>query len=133
MMNRLIVLYDGVCNFCNAGVSFVVARDPEGRLTFEPLQSELGQTLLEKFGLSTGDSQTMVLVEGDRHYTRSSAALRIARRLKWPWPMLFGFMAVPPIIRDAVYNVIATNRYKWWGRMDSCPTPDPAVKKRTRR
>ena len=110
-----------------------MARDPEGRLTFEPLQSELGQTLLEKFGLSTDDSQTMVLVEGDRHYTRSSAALRIARRLNWPWPMLFGFMAVPPIIRDAVYNVIATNRYKWWGRMDSCPTPDPAVKKRTRR
>src|SRR5688500_14800861 len=84
-----ILLFDGVCNLCNAAVNFVIDRDPKARIKFASLQSAAGQQLLQRFGLSTSDFDTMVLVEGNRYYTRSSAGLRLARRLKQPWPLLY--------------------------------------------
>lgn len=125
-----LILFDGVCNFCNASVNFIIRRDPKGVFRFAPLQSEAGKKTLQKFHLSTTDLDTMVLIEGDRFFTRSSAGLRIARRLTGLWPLLFIFIIIPKFLRDAVYNLVARNRYKWWGKRDACMVPTPEVKKR---
>jgi predicted DCC family thiol-disulfide oxidoreductase YuxK len=125
-----VVLFDGVCNFCNASVNFIIRRDPKGEFRFAPLQSEVGKKYLEKFHLSTTDLDTMVLVEGERVFTRSTAGLRIARRLTGLWPLFSAFLIVPKFLRDAVYRVIAKNRYRWWGKRDACMVPSPAVRAR---
>jgi predicted DCC family thiol-disulfide oxidoreductase YuxK len=128
--NRPLILFDGVCNFCNASVAFIIKRDPEGVFKFAPLQSDAGQVLLRKFSLSTTDLDTMVLIEDDRAFTRSTAGLRIARHLKWPWPLSYAFIAVPKFLRDAVYRFIARNRYKWWGKRDACMVPTAEERER---
>ena len=129
-MDRAIILFDGVCNFCNASVNFILKRDPKGIFRFTPLQSEAGQNLLKKFGLSTDDLDTMLLIDGDKHYTRSSAGLRIAARLSGLWPIFAVFLIVPKFLRDIVYKVIAKNRYRWWGKRDTCMIPTPEMKDR---
>jgi predicted DCC family thiol-disulfide oxidoreductase YuxK len=118
------ILFDGVCNLCNASVQFIIQRDPKKRFRFASLQSEYGQSMLQKYGLST-DIKTIVLIEGGKSYDRSSAALRMARRLNGAWPILFIFILVPPFLRNAVYNFIARNRYTWFGRQETCGLPDP--------
>ncbi len=128
-MNPLI-LFDGVCNFCNASVNFIVARDPGKIFRFTPLQSATGQETLKRFNLSTTDLDTMVLVEGETVATRSTAGLKIARRLSGLWPLFSAFLIVPKFLRDAVYNLIAKNRYRWWGKRDACMVPTPEVRER---
>jgi predicted DCC family thiol-disulfide oxidoreductase YuxK len=128
--NRPIVLFDGVCNLCNGVVRFLYPRDPRARLRFTNLQSDSGQALLEKFGMPTEDFDSFVLVEGDKAYTQSHGALRTLRYLRFPWPLLYGLMLVPPFIRNAVYDWIARNRYGWFGRMDACPVPTPELQAR---
>jgi predicted DCC family thiol-disulfide oxidoreductase YuxK len=125
-----ILLFDGVCNLCNAAVNFVIDRDPRARIKFASLQSAAGQQLLQRFGLSTSDFDTMVLIEGDRYYTRSTAGLRVARHLKKPWPLLYGLIIVPPPLRNLVYNFIARHRYRWFGRSQECRVPTPELKAR---
>ncbi len=129
-MDQAIVLFDGVCNFCNAGINFVMDRDPEKRIRFAPLQSEAGQRLLKKFNLSPTALDTLILIEGEKSYTKSAAALRIAKRLQGLWPLLYIFIVVPPFIRDAVYDFIARNRYKWFGKTEACRVPTPELKER---
>lgn len=118
-----IVLFDGVCMMCSSIVRFVYERDPHARLRFAPLQSDAGQALLRRFGLATDSMDTFVLVEGDRFYTRSTAALRLLRRLRGPWPLLYAGIAVPRPLRDAVYAFVAKRRYRWFGRSDACMMP----------
>lgn len=130
MEHQRIVLFDGVCNFCNGTVQFVIKNDPAKRFKFAALQSETGQTLLQKHGFSLSDFDTFVLVDGDRAYTKSGAALRMARGLKMPWPLLYGFIIVPAFIRDAAYSLVARNRYKWFGKKDACMIPDPGQRDR---
>lgn len=125
-----ILLFDGVCNLCNAAVNFVIDRDPRGRLRFASLQSQTGQQLLERFDLPTRDFDTMVLVQDDQCFTRSAAGLRIARLLKWPWPLLYGLVLVPRPVRDAAYGLIARNRYRWFGQSEACRVPTPELKAR---
>jgi len=125
-----LVLFDGVCNLCNASVSFIIERDPAARFRFAPMQSEAGGALLRRHGLSTLDLESMVLIEGGRCYTRSAAALRIARRLAWPWKLLCGLLAVPAPLRDALYNWVARNRYRWFGRSETCRLPTPELARR---
>ncbi len=129
-MNHPVVLFDGVCNFCNASVNFIIKRDPKHLFRFAALQSDAGIKLLTQLGLSTTSIDTIVLVIGDQYYTRSSAALRIARRLSGLWPLLFGFIIVPAFIRDALYNLIARHRYNWFGKQDTCMVPTPEVRSR---
>ena len=117
---NLIILFDGVCNFCDGTVRFIAKRDSNKIFKFAPLQSRTAQEFLKKFGLRTGDFDTMVLVEGDRVCTKSSAFLEITRRLGKLWPVLYVFKVVPRPIRDWVYGVIAQNRYRWFGRKDAC-------------
>jgi len=123
-----VILFDGVCNLCNGFVQFVIARDPGGRFQFGPLQSEAAQRLLASAPPSPGDS--VVLIEDGRAFTRSTAALRILRRLTFPWPFAYAAILIPRPIRDAVYDVVAGNRYRWFGRRDRCMVPTPEVRKR---
>ncbi|MCA9433751.1 MAG: DUF393 domain-containing protein, partial [Candidatus Omnitrophica bacterium] len=118
-----IILFDGVCNFCNSSVDFVIARDPKGIFRLGALQSEEAKPYLEKYEIDPDDLSSMALIEDGKLYRRSTAALRIARRLKQPWPLLYVFIVIPPFVRDFVYNWIAKNRYKWFGKMESCRMP----------
>ncbi len=129
-MNDAVVLFDGVCNLCNGSVQFIIARDPGGRLRFAALESEAARRLLTECGVREALPDSVVLVEGGTVYTRSSAALRIARRLRFPWPMLYGLRIVPPVLRDAVYDFIARNRYRWFGKREVCMIPTPEFRSR---
>lgn len=127
---RATVLFDGVCNLCNASVLFVIDRDPGGRFRFAPLQSDEGRAVLREHGFAGGDLSSVVLVERGRVYTRSAAALRIARRLTGAWPLLYALVAVPRPLRDAVYDWVARNRYRWFGREAACRMPTPELRRR---
>lgn len=109
------IVFDGVCNLCNAFVQFVIARDPEGLFRF-------------RFAGSAADF--VVLIEDDRRYTRSTAVLRIARRLRFPWPLAYVLVAVPRPVRDWVYDRVARSRYRWFGRREACMIPTPALRTR---
>lgn len=125
-----LILFDGVCNFCCFWIQFLIRRDPNRRFRFAALQSSAGQETLRRLGLSADHLTTMILVEGDRHYVKSSAALRIARRMRGPWPPLFVFIVVPAPVRDFFYDFVARNRYRWFGRQESCMTPTADVRER---
>ena len=125
-----IVLFDGVCNLCNASVNFLLDRDPEGQFRFAALQSEAGHRHLERCGLAPGDLESFVLVEEGRCYRRSEAALRVARRLPGAWRLLYGLIILPPSVRDALYDVVARHRYRWFGRRDTCRLPTPEEQER---
>lgn len=123
-----IILFDGVCNLCNSSVNFVIDRDSERNFRYAALQSETGQDFLRKHGLNAEDFDSIVLVEGDAFYRKSTAALRIARKLDGAWPLFYAFIIIPPFIRNFFYDIIAKNRYKWFGRMDECRIPTPELK-----
>jgi predicted DCC family thiol-disulfide oxidoreductase YuxK len=126
-----VVLFDGVCNLCNASVSFIIDRDPAGRFRFAALQSEAGRELLERHGRPvTATPESVVLVEAGRVYEQSTAALRIARRLKGGWKLLYAFALVPRPLRDLVYRWIARNRYRSFGREEACRRPTPELERR---
>ena len=129
--NGGIILFDGVCNLCNAFVRFVVKRDRSGYFRFASLQSEKGRELLTQYAPEkVGSVDTVVLIENNCAYYQSTAALRIARKLHGWWPLAYGFTVFPAFIRNALYNVIAANRYNWFGRTDECPLPTPETAKR---
>jgi predicted DCC family thiol-disulfide oxidoreductase YuxK len=129
-VNEPIVLFDGVCKVCDASVNFLLDHDRQARLRFAALQSGTGQTLLRRFGLRTSDFDTIVLVEGGRCSTRSTAALRVASYLDRPFCYLAGLLLVPAFLRDPAYNLLAGNRYRWFGRLDACRIPTPEVRAR---
>jgi predicted DCC family thiol-disulfide oxidoreductase YuxK len=127
----LVVLFDGHCNFCSSVVNFLIDRDPRGRLKFAALQSEAGQRLLAAHGLPMPDvPDTMVFIEGDRAHVRSDAALATTKYLSGLWPLVRVGFVVPRFVRDAVYKVVATNRYRWFGKTESCRIPTPALRAR---
>lgn len=125
-----IILFDGVCNFCNASINFVMDHDPKYLFKFAALQSDFAKEKLAKAGLNTNDFDSVVLIEGDKVYTRSTAALRIARLLSGAWPLMYGFVIVPPFIRNAVYDLVARNRYRWFGKSENCRLPSPEERAR---
>ncbi len=118
-----LVFFDGVCNFCNASINFIMKHDKNGQFRFAPLQSDLAKKKLPHFGIDPGNMETFVLLESEQVYTRSTAALRIARKLNGLWPLLYGLIIVPPFIRNFVYDFVARNRYRWFGKMESCRVP----------
>ena len=125
-----IILFDGVCNLCHRSVQFVLPRDKKGVFRFASLQSPVGQALLKKYGLSDGQTDSFVLVEMGRVYTRSSAALRVVKKLKGLWPLLTVTWIVPRPLRDRVYDYVARHRYQWFGKEESCWLPTPEWKGR---
>lgn len=128
--DEAVVLFDGVCNLCNGLVAFLIPRDPDGRLRFAALQSDAGQELLARHGLPTEGFDSFVLVEGDRVCTKSDAAIRVTRLLGWPYSAERIGRLLPSGLPDSVYNVVADNRYDWFGRKDQCMVPDEDVSDR---
>ena len=125
-----VLLFDGVCNLCNSSVQFIIERDPDALFRFASLQSEEGQSLLQAFDNRPEDLSSVVLIQDGQLYARSDAALKVARQLKGLWPLLYAFIVIPRRIRDAVYNWIAKNRYRWFGKQDACMMPTPGMSSR---
>jgi predicted DCC family thiol-disulfide oxidoreductase YuxK len=129
-MDPPIILFDGVCNLCNASIDFVLERDPKAHFRFASLQGEAGRALLRLHSIPADDMNSVVLVENNRTYTRSTAALRIARILTFPWPLLSVFLFLPAQVRDLFYDLVAQNRYRWFGQRETCRMPTPELKAR---
>lgn len=125
-----LLLFDGVCNLCNSSVQFIIKRDPKGTFRFAALQSALGQKELQQYQLKADSLESIVLILDGKVWQRSNAALEIARRLSGLWPALYIFKIIPRFIRDWVYDLIANNRYRWFGRQDQCMIPTPELKSR---
>ncbi|WP_166242030.1 thiol-disulfide oxidoreductase DCC family protein [Paenibacillus turpanensis] len=137
MKQNSIVLFDGVCNLCNGAVQFILKRDRNERFRFAAQQSEAGQKLMKAHGVdqeaSEGHGDTagsFVLIEGGRAYLRSAAALRIAKGLGFPWSLCYAGIVIPRPVRDAMYRYVAKNRYRWFGKQESCMMPTPQLKSR---
>lgn len=128
--NKTLVLFDGVCNLCNGTVQFIINRDPKGTFKFTSLQSEAGQEVIKKFNLPVNSLHSILVVENNVCYERSDAALHIAKHLPWPWKWLPAFGILPRFIRDGVYDLIAKNRYRMFGKQDSCMLPTPELRGR---
>ncbi|MGE7602386.1 thiol-disulfide oxidoreductase DCC family protein [Peribacillus sp. NPDC097675] len=125
-----IILFDGECNFCDSSVQFIIKLDPKGLFQFASLQSPTGQVLQKKYGVPE-DIDSIILIEKGKAYYKSAAALRICRHLKGAWKLLSGFTIVPRPIRNAAYDIIARNRYKWFGKKEeSCMLPSASIRKR---
>jgi predicted DCC family thiol-disulfide oxidoreductase YuxK len=127
MGEHSIILFDGVCNVCTGAVQFVIKKDQKNHFRFASLQSQQGQNILIRHQLPVNDFNSFVLVENEKVYTRSDAALKVTKNLSGLWPLLYGFIVVPKFIRDGIYNLIAKNRYKWFGKKDSCMIPTPEI------
>jgi predicted DCC family thiol-disulfide oxidoreductase YuxK len=127
-----VVLFDGVCNLCSSSVRFIVDHDSGAFFKFASLQSDAAKHLMAEHGVvqPPGDPTSIVLVEDGRAYERSTAALRIARRLDGIWRLAWGFIVVPRPLRDVVYDFIARHRYRWFGKKDVCMVPTPELRAR---
>jgi predicted DCC family thiol-disulfide oxidoreductase YuxK len=125
-----VVLFDGVCNLCNSTVHFIIARDPASYFRFAPLQSPSAAALMGDNAPVQTAPDSVVLVEDGKTYQASTAALRIARKLPWPWKLLYGFIVVPRFLRDPFYYLIARNRYRWFGKQEACWLPTPELRSR---
>ncbi len=130
MTSQPTILFDGVCNFCNGAVNFVIKRDKQSRIKFAALQSDRGQQLLKQFNLPTHTFDSFLFIEDSKVYTQSTAALKVCNYLSALWPLLYGFIIVPKFIRDGIYSWIAKNRYKWFGKKDQCMIPSPEISAR---
>ncbi|MBM7702009.1 thiol-disulfide oxidoreductase DCC family protein [Metabacillus iocasae] len=129
-MTKQIILFDGVCNLCEHSVQFIIKHDPRALFSFASLQSDIGQRLLKERGLSPDNIQSVVYVTDKKVYTSSTAALKIAYHLDGGWKWLYYLIVIPKPIRDLFYSFIAKNRYKWFGKTESCLLPNPENKKR---
>jgi len=125
-----IVLFDGVCNLCNRSVQFIIKHDKKKQFLFASLQGKFGQEVLKKHNFSTESLNTLILMEGEKIFTRSTGVLRMMKHLGGAWSLLYGFIIVPTFIRDIVYNWVSKNRYKWFGKKDECMIPSPELKER---
>ncbi|SDF43628.1 Predicted thiol-disulfide oxidoreductase YuxK, DCC family [Halorubrum xinjiangense] len=125
-----IVLFDGVCNLCSGFVQFILPRDPEGKYRFASLQSDVGRALLAEHGLATEELDSIVLIEDGESYVKSAAVIRIATGLGGRYRLLSPFRYVPKAVRDRVYDFVADNRYRWFGKKDRCVRPSEDVESR---
>lgn len=125
-----IVLFDGVCNLCNTTVQFIIRHDRQHLFRFAALQSEAGLYFLKKYNLPTQNFESFVLVYQQKHYTQSNAALNLLYHLGSIWRIGYGLILVPPFLRNSIYNFIAQNRYRWFGRQETCLMPTPELKAR---
>jgi predicted DCC family thiol-disulfide oxidoreductase YuxK len=127
-VNHPVILFDGVCNLCSASVQYVIKHDPKKIFRFASLQSSFAQKILSNHNLPLNTYHSFILFENNKIYTRSTAALMVAKRLNGFVKMLAAFIIIPKFIRDGVYNIIAKKRYKWFGRKNECWIPTPELK-----
>jgi predicted DCC family thiol-disulfide oxidoreductase YuxK len=121
----MIVVFDAHCLLCSGSVQFLLRHDREQRLLFATVQSDPGRALLERTGIDAIDPESFVLVDGERYWTETAAALRVADALGWPWRLAWIGWLIPSPLRDALYRCVARNRYRWFGRREVCFIPDP--------
>ena len=125
-----VILFDGVCNLCNSTVQRVIKNDKNDVFRFTALQSAVGMVMVTELGIDTAETDSIILIEGDSYSVKSTAALKIAKELSSGYPLLYGFIIIPTAVRNWVYDFIAKNRYKWYGKQDSCMIPTPEMKKK---
>jgi predicted DCC family thiol-disulfide oxidoreductase YuxK len=128
--NGPIVLFDGVCNLCNATVQFLIKQDRKKKLRYASLQGAFGQKTLREFGLDATAPASFILLDGGQIHTHSTGALRVLSHLGGYWRILSWLKIVPRFIRDGVYNIIARNRYRWFGKRENCMVPGEGVRER---
>lgn len=124
------MLFDGVCRLCTGSVAFVLRHEKDQSLRFAPMQSAAGARLMQRFGVEPGQMKTFVVIADGRAYVRSDAAIRVARFLRGGWRLLGAVRFVPRPIRDRAYDVVARNRYRWFGRHEACLAPGPGLRGR---
>jgi predicted DCC family thiol-disulfide oxidoreductase YuxK len=125
-----VILFDGVCNFCNYWVNFAIKRDRKKKLRFTSLQGETAKQLLPKYNINSTSLSSVIFIDKGIGFTQSSAAIRICKHLDGGWKLFYGFMIIPKFIRDFFYNVIARNRYRWFGKKETCMIPTPELRER---
>ncbi|WP_293300778.1 thiol-disulfide oxidoreductase DCC family protein [Allomuricauda sp.] len=126
---KKVILFDGVCNLCNSSVQFVIKRDRKDMFRYTALQSEVGQQMIKERGIDTSQVDSIILIEpGVAYYTKSDAALKIGQSFGGGYVLLAIFTWIPKSIRDAIYDFVARNRYKWFGKQESCMIPTPELK-----
>ena len=125
-----LILFDGVCNLCNASVQFVIRHDRAGKFRFAAIQSEIGREIFQRHGLDPAKLQTFVFITDGRIFLRSDAAIEVVARFGGAWKLLRVLSLVPRSLRDAIYSFIAQNRYRWFGRQEVCMIPTPEIKER---
>ncbi|NIK91803.1 thiol-disulfide oxidoreductase DCC family protein [Mangrovimonas sp. CR14] len=127
--HKELILFDGVCNLCDSSIQFIIKHDKHNTFLFTPLQSELSQSIIEQFGIDTQKIDSIILFrKNEGVFYKSTAALKIASKLKFPINILASFIILPKLIRDTVYDFIARNRYTWFGKKESCMIPTPELK-----
>lgn len=128
--NKQLILFDGVCNLCNSSVLYVIKRDKKDKFLFAPLQSEIGEALIKEFKIDTDKTDSILLYNPESNFIKhkSSAALHIAKHLGFPSHLMVIFFIIPTFIRNLVYDYVAKNRYKWYGKKDACMIPTPELK-----
>lgn len=124
-----IILFDGECNFCDHSVQFIIKRDKKAIFKFASIQSDFGKEIIRKFNIPA-NIDSLILAEGNKCYVKSSAALRICKNLKGGWKLFYCLLLVPKSLRNYCYDIIAKNRYKWFGKKDSCMLPSPEIRDR---
>ncbi len=135
MSNRIsseksLLLFDGVCNLCNGFVQFVIEQDPQAKFRFASLQSETGQRILEEMNMPATDLKTVILRKNGRIYTHSDVALEVAKELGGIWSLVYVGKILPKALRDKIYDWVAANRYRWFGKQESCWLPSPELQER---
>lgn len=125
-----VILFDGVCNFCNAGINFIIRQDKKKVFRFAALQSDAGQKILKQYNLPTEGFESFILIANGKVYKKSAAGLRVYGKLPWYWKWTQAFWIAPKFLRDAIYNWIARNRYKWFGKKEECMVPTPELRSR---
>lgn len=129
-VNTQIVIFDGICNFCNSSVNFIIARDPEGKFSFAPMQGEAAKMLMKQHGIDNPDLDTFLLIKNGKLYQRTDAALEIAKDLTGYWKYCRVFLILPAPLRDIFYRLLAKNRYRIFGKREVCMVPTPDVRER---
>ena len=127
-LSHPVILFDGVCNLCNASVQYVIKHDKKKLFRFASLQSSFGESVLKQYVLPVNTFNSFILLSDNKIYTRSTAALLVAKKLSGLIKLFYGFIIIPKFIRDFVYDVIAKNRYKWFGKKEACWVPTPELK-----
>ena len=117
---NLIILFDGVCNFCDQSVNFIIKRDTKDKFLYAPLNSDAGIEFIKTQSEKVKNTDSIILITNNKVYSKSTAAIKIVSKLKGLWFLMSLFYIVPSFIRDTVYDYIAKNRYQWFGKLDSC-------------
>lgn len=128
--NKTILLFDGYCNLCHSSVQFVLKHEKKSEIYFTSLQSPIGIEILTHYKINPAKTDSLVFIENNKAFVKSSAALRVSKYLKGLYPACFALIVIPAFVRNVVYDFIAKNRYKWYGKMESCLIPDEKLVKR---